>query len=164
MNKLVVEESYVRGKLVQNQYLQTKDAVVIIPRTEAGEYILVQQYRAAVKNNTLEFPAGGIEADEYPEHAAYRELAEETGYRATEMNYLFSYYPSPGIHTEQLHVFSAQVGTQDQQLLDENEEIEVLCFEPATLGQMIEAGQIIDGKTIMGWLYLTARINPLPKT
>lgn len=161
MNKLVVEEAYVRGKLVHNQYLQTRDAVVIIPRTEDGKYILVQQYRAAIKQRIMEFPAGGIEVDEYPEHAAYRELSEETGYRATKMNYLFSYYPSPGIHTEQLHVFSAQVGTRDQQLLDDNEEIEVLIFEPSTLGQMIQAGEIIDGKTILGFFYLSAGINPL---
>lgn len=160
MNKLVEEETRVRGKMVKNQYLQTKDAVVIIPVAEDGQLVLVKQYRSSVKKILLEFPAGGIEKDEYPEHAAYRELAEETGFRATEMKYLLSYHPSPGIHTEILHMFLARLGTQDQQILDDNEEIEVVTMAVEQLGDLINKGEIIDGKTLLGYLYLT---NPLTK-
>jgi len=56
------------------------DAVLVLARTEERQWILVKQFRPAMREYTLEFPAGSIDSNESPEEAAARELLEETGY------------------------------------------------------------------------------------
>jgi len=57
------------------------DGVMCMVLTEAGEVVLVRQFRPAIQAVTLEFPAGGLEAGETPDQAMAREILEETGYR-----------------------------------------------------------------------------------
>lgn len=56
------------------------EGVVALPITDAGEVVLVQQYRPALGATTVEFPAGGREPHETECQAAARETWEETGY------------------------------------------------------------------------------------
>ncbi|HBP90560.1 MAG TPA: NUDIX hydrolase [Nitrospirales bacterium] len=56
------------------------DAVLVLARTEKSQWILVRQFRPAMREWTLEFPAGSIDPDESPQEAAARELFEETGF------------------------------------------------------------------------------------
>jgi ADP-ribose diphosphatase len=56
------------------------DAVVVLAKTDEDKWILVKQFRPALREFTLEFPAGSIDLDESPQEAAKRELLEETGY------------------------------------------------------------------------------------
>jgi len=54
--------------------------VVALPITRNGDFILIRQLRPAMGKMTIEFPAGGIDADETAAEAMARELTEETGY------------------------------------------------------------------------------------
>ena len=65
------------GKVLSRQVLEHPGCVVIIPRTDAGKYILVRQYRFPLEKYLWEFPAGGREEGETLSHAAARELMEE---------------------------------------------------------------------------------------
>lgn len=60
--------------------LVSGEGVVALPMTDAGELVLVQQYRPTLGAVTVEFPAGGREPDESECQAAARETWEETGY------------------------------------------------------------------------------------
>ena len=60
--------------------MNAPDGVLILAMTERDEIILVEQFRPAINQYTLEIPAGSIDPDETPEEAAARELLEETGY------------------------------------------------------------------------------------
>ena len=78
-------------------------AAVILAETDDREIILVEQYRIPIGRRCLELPAGLI-GDDYNddnvEKAAARELEEETGYRAHEIQPLGEYYSSPGMVAE----------------------------------------------------------------
>jgi len=78
-------------------------AAVILAETDEGEIVLVEQYRIPIGRRCLELPAGLIGDDYHDdnvEKAAARELEEETGYRAHEIQPLGEYYSSPGMVAE----------------------------------------------------------------
>ncbi len=77
----------------------------VILATEDGDVLLVEQFRVPLGRNCLELPAGliGDEAGNEGEDvlsAAGRELEEETGYRAGQLEDLGTFYSSPGMLSE----------------------------------------------------------------
>jgi ADP-ribose pyrophosphatase YjhB (NUDIX family) len=83
-------------------------AVAIAPVTEAGELVLVRQYRHAAREVLVEIPAGRLERGEAPLEAARRELAEETGTRARHWRELAAFLPAPGFCSERIVLFEAR--------------------------------------------------------
>jgi len=83
------------------------DWVQIIPITEAGEVVMVRQYRHGSSSIVLEIPGGLIDAGEDPADAAIRECLEETGYLAPAVESLGSINPNPAIHAHRLYSFYA---------------------------------------------------------
>lgn len=79
-----VEEEYfddVPGLAGQPYYrISSPNGVMVLAQTEAGQIILVKQFRPVLNEYTLELPSGAIDDPEPPETAAARELYEETGY------------------------------------------------------------------------------------
>ena len=88
------------------EIVRHKDAVAVLAVQE-GQLLLVEQYRPAIKQTTLELPAGLIEPGESAREAARRELMEEAGYDA-ELRELFSFYSSPGFTDERITLFEAR--------------------------------------------------------
>ena len=77
----------------------------VILAVEDGHVLLVEQYRVPLGRNCIELPAGLIGDDEGtqgedPLAAAGRELEEETGYRAGQMEIVGDFYSSPGMVSE----------------------------------------------------------------
>jgi len=137
--------------------IRTKEGLEYIERPEAscifattgGKVIMVEQIRGPF-GKILEFPAGKVEKGEDPSTAAIRELEEETGYRASNVRPILSYYTSVGYTTEKIHCFfSDNLEYVGEQRLDDNERITIKKFFPEDLYDMIRFGKIKDGKTIM---------------
>ncbi|MEO8592550.1 MAG: NUDIX hydrolase [Candidatus Solibacter sp.] len=68
--------------------LHLPDYVSVVAFTEDGRVLIVRQYRPAVEHHTLELPSGLVDPGETPQETARRELLEETGYQADEMELL----------------------------------------------------------------------------
>lgn len=71
------------------------DGVLVVATDDEDNLLLFDEYKYAVNDTVLTFPAGGIDGDESPEQAALRELKEETGYEASEAMVLTHLYPYP---------------------------------------------------------------------
>ena len=68
------------GKVLDDYYVREgMNAVLIVPRTHEGKFLLVRQYKHGAQQSVIEFPAGKIDAGESALIAAKRELYEETG-------------------------------------------------------------------------------------
>lgn len=72
------------------------DFVNVVAFDEAGQLLLVKQFRVPIQTVTLELPGGHVEAGLSPEEAAREELLEETGYVAGELVDLGWFYPDTG--------------------------------------------------------------------
>ena len=140
------------GDTVQRDVVLHPGAVAIIPLVDAEHVCLVRNRRPIVAETLLEIPAGTLEPDESPEHAAPRELAEETGYRAARWRKLGVFFPSPGVLDERTHLFVAQDLTPGKQALEKDEEMEpqVLAW-PEVVSKVLD-GTIRDAKTVIGVL------------
>ncbi len=142
------------GRMAKRDYVNYPEAVVIIAFPEKEKIILERQYRYPVKKILYELPAGKIDNNEENKfEAAKRELLEETGFRAKNFKYLFSYFPAVGYSTEKIHVFTATELTREKQNLDDDEAIEVEIFSLEQCLQMIKNKEIEDAKTILSILF-----------
>lgn len=141
------------GGTVQRQVVRPNDAVVILPMLDRDTVILIRNRRFAVDQTLWELPAGTLEAGEDPQATAERELIEESGYRAGQMERLTAFFPTPGFCTERLTAYRATRLTEVGQSLDETEEIEVHRLKWPKVLDMIRQGEIQDAKTIATVLF-----------
>jgi ADP-ribose pyrophosphatase len=125
-------------------------AVCIVARPSADKVILIRQYRHAAGQELLEIPAGTLHDGEDPLECAFRELEEETGYRAATMTERARFWTTPGFTTEFMHLYEASDLTRTQIHPDEDEVIEVEIVSRAEALQMIDNGRIQDAKSILG--------------
>jgi ADP-ribose pyrophosphatase len=132
-------------------------AVIILPVKENGDIVLIRNRRHTVFEELLELPAGTLERrpalpawplHEDPAACAARELAEETGYRAREVEGFGWFYTSPGILTEKMYAFIARGLERGKQSLEENEQIKVEEYGPGEVMSLIRENRIVDAKTI----------------
>jgi ADP-ribose diphosphatase len=99
---------------------------VVLVVVDGGELVLVRQTRPGSRSRTLELPSGKLEPGENASEAAARELAEECGLAAEELDALGTFWTAPAYSTELVHVFEAS-GLRDAEgaALDDDEDIEV---------------------------------------
>jgi ADP-ribose pyrophosphatase len=136
-------------------------SVVIIPVTDAGEIVLVRQYRPAIGRFAWELPAGSLEPGEDVAAAAGRECQEEIGLVPSTLTPLGSFFPTPGYCDEKMNFFRAdglrRPTAAETASPDEDEDIEARPFTPDAIRQMIAAGEIVDLKTVAGLALLEHR-------
>lgn len=146
------------GKSTIREVVEHRGAAAVVPITDAGEVILVRQYRYAVKAELLEIPAGTMEEEETPESCATRELEEETGYVCKELRKVVAFFTAPGYTTELIHVFVAKGLTRTQMRTEEDERIRLEVMPLAEALDKVRSGEIQDAKSICG-LYRASELT-----
>jgi ADP-ribose pyrophosphatase len=127
-------------------------AVVLVPIQGDDQILFIRQYRHAVAKAILELPAGVLELGEDPEVCALRELREETGMSAGEIQKIGGFFLAPGYSTEYLHTFLASDLKPDPLPADLDEFIEVIPIAIKQAYSMTDAGAIHGAKTLASLL------------
>ncbi len=152
LNLRVDEVTLDSGRKTVREVVEYRGAVAIVP--VIGDRILfVRQFRYPVGEELLEIPAGKIEENEHPEDTAYRELIEETGYKAGELKLLSRFYTAPGYSTEELYLFLADKLEPSEMNPDFDEIIEPVELHRDEVFNMLKADEFHDAKTILGLLW-----------
>jgi ADP-ribose pyrophosphatase len=146
------------GTITDYDYLSEPPAVVVLPFTEAGDVVAVEEWRQAVKRVNRGLPAGTVERhDDGLREAVHRELGEETGYVPDSVDHLVSVEPANGIADSVHHHFVARGCTPDgEQDLDHDESIRVDTTSFEALATEVAAGDCRDGRTAMAVMYYAA--------
>lgn len=146
------------GALATREYVVHPGAVMVVPLIEdaPGQFRLVleRQFRYPVHRTIIEFPAGKIDAGEDPFHCAQRELREETGYVATSWARAGMLHPVISYSTEFIDVWFARGLMAGESRLDQDEFLDVFTATPTELLTWCRDGQVTDGKTLVGALWL----------
>ncbi|GEM75032.1 NUDIX hydrolase [Vibrio sagamiensis] len=137
------------GRKITHTMIQHPGAAVILPITEEGKIVLVNQFRPSLNKWLLELPAGTREIGEDPLSCAQRELEEETGYSATSFIPLGQVTPLAGFCDEIQYLYVAKNLTKTARYqCDEDEVIEVITLSKTELEQYIIEDKLTDAKTI----------------
>lgn len=142
------------GTETEFDYLSETESVVILPFTPEGEVVVIDEWRQAVDRENRGLPAGGTEPNEDIDTAVHRELREETGYEAGEIEHLVGVEPANGFSDAFFHYYVAEdcEHVEDQHLdSDETISVSLTTFDDLLAG--VRGGDLQDGRSAFGILY-----------
>lgn len=140
--------------------IERPNTVIVIPIINHDRIILLKQFRHPTASYSWELPMGGIDEGEATEEAAIRELAEETDIQlqTDSLIELGKFNPAPALTSQQVTVFTVNIEKEKIENLDKEinvddiEEMKTVSIDEALT--MVSAGEITDGFTISGLLFL----------
>lgn len=157
------------GGTAKREIVEHMGAVAVVAVDDAGEVVLIHQYRHALGRHLWELPAGLLDHDgEEPVVGARRELAEEVGLDAARWDVLVDAAASPGFTDEVVRVFLARdLSEVDREVQGEEEaDLEIHRFPLDEAVRMVFAGEIVNASAVAGLIaareVLEGRAEPRP--
>lgn len=142
------------GKITQREFIRHPGAVVILALFDDGRVLLERQFRYPNEQVFIEFPAGKIDPGEASLACAKRELAEETGYTATDWHFVCTIHNAIAYSDEHLDLFLARGLEAGEAKLDDGEFLETFTATIPEMLDMVRKGAITDVKTVIGTFWL----------
>ncbi|MEV0157453.1 NUDIX hydrolase [Micromonospora sp. NPDC050686] len=168
------------GGTATRDHVRHVGAVAVVALDDAGQVVLLRQYRHAVGRHLWELPAGlmDVEGEQLPAAAA-RELAEEADLTAGRVDLLVDLHTSPGFSNELVRVFLARdlgevPAERRHRRTDEEADLQVVRLDLDEAVGMVLAGEITNAPCVAGllaaarardagWSVLRRADAPLPR-
>jgi ADP-ribose pyrophosphatase len=140
------------GRETKFDIIEHGGSVVLIPLDAEGNLLFVRQYRHAAARDLLELPAGTRDGGEPFEDCARREIREETGMEAGQLEKIGEFYLAPGYSTEFMAVYLATDLKRNPLEPDSDEFLSVEKIPVKKALEMAERGEVPDAKSLAALL------------
>jgi ADP-ribose pyrophosphatase len=147
------------GRETKYEIIEHGGSIVIVPVDEDGNVLFVRQYRHATGGDLLELPAGTRDGEEPYEECAAREIREETGMEAGQLQRVGEFYLAPGYSSEFMVVFLATQLKHNPLPGDDDEFLEVEKMPLEDVTGRFERGDIPDAKSLAAWLLVQPHLD-----
>lgn len=137
------------GRVSDIDVVDHHGAVTLVPVDNQERIWFVRQYRHPVGGMLLELPAGTLEDQEDVRECAAREIREEIGHSAQELELIGEFYLAPGYSTEYMYVFLAGGLQPDPLEMDDDEFLQVEPISIQQTYQMLADREFCDAKTLL---------------
>ncbi|HZV60812.1 MAG TPA: NUDIX hydrolase [Methylophilaceae bacterium] len=137
------------GEEAIREYIVHPGAVLVIPVLFDGQLVFERQFRYPLDRAFIELPAGKIDPNEDPLVTGQRELLEETGYTATQWEFVTTLHPCIGYSSEAIHIYLAKELSLGMHSRDEEEFLEIFTMSLPEAMEAMHRGEITDGKTMI---------------
>ncbi len=128
-------------------------AVLVVPMLDDETVLLIREYAAGTERYELGLPKGKVEPGEDILLAANREIMEEVGYGANDIQLLKPVTLAPGYMGHQTNLLIARDLYPSRLEGDEPEPLEVVPWKLANLPQLISGTECSEGRSLLA-LYL----------
>ena len=155
--------------LIHRELIHRPEAAgVLLYNDQKQKFALIGQFRIGALNDAesawqLEVIAGVLDGNESPETCIRRESLEESGCEITELEHLFSFYPSAGACSEFFHLYTAEVNLPNEGgifgMPDEGENIQLHLFNYDQLSTLLKNGRLSNAPVIMALQWLAQHIQ-----
>lgn len=148
------------GRVLDDYFVvEVPDGAAIVALTVNKELILVRQYKHGLGQVVLELPAGIVEANEEPAITIGRELQEETGYIAANIEYITTLVTKPARMSARTRIYYADdVELGSAQQVNDSEIIETILVPLVELSALIQRGEIITETSLAALLMVWSRL------
>ncbi len=136
------------GRTVKYDIIDHSGSVVLVPLDADGNLLFVKQYRHAAGLDLLELPAGTLDEGEAPDECARREIREETGMAADNLERIGQFFLAPGYSSEFMVVYLATGLRWDPLEADADEFLQVEKVPLAEALGIAERGNLPDAKSL----------------
>ena len=133
--------------------VEAGECVEVLPFLDDDRVVMVRQYRYVFGEcHRWEMPTGGVKEGELLLEAARRELKEEVGYDAEELQHINTYFPSKSVMQEIAHLYIGRGLSKVHAIPDETEFMEVADFPFDQVLEMVLESEIRDSMTVIAVL------------
>jgi ADP-ribose pyrophosphatase len=147
------------GRETRLEIIEHGGSVVLIPVDADGNLLFVRQYRHAAEADLLELPAGTRDGNEPFEECAAREIREETGMQAGQLQKIGEFYLAPGYSTEFMVVYLATDLKPNPLEADDDEFLLVEKIPLKQALEMAERGEVPDAKSLAALMLARSRLE-----
>ena len=142
---------------------------ILIYEKDTDSLLFTNQFRypTAKKENgwILELTAGSIESDDDdPKERAKKEIEEEIGYQVDELEFIRSFFVSPGGTSERIMLFYSEVNSthkiyDGRGMKFESEDIQLVKIKTSEVSERLKKNEFRDAKTLVGiqWFLLNKK-------
>jgi ADP-ribose diphosphatase len=123
-------------------------AVLVVPMLDDNTVLLIREYAGGVQRYELALPKGKLEHGEDPLQGANREIKEEIGYGARDLQYLTSLSIAPGYLSHETQIILARDLFEERIEGDEPEEIEVIPWSLDRLAELTQHPECTEARSI----------------
>lgn len=137
---------------------------IVIYEKDTDMLLFTNQFRYPTvkeKGWILELVAGSIELGDITEERVKKEVEEEIGYKVNEIEFINSFFVSPGGTSERIYLYYSEVDSKNKVFKGggmkfEKEDIQLVKIKSSDVNEQMKSNKFRDAKTIIGlqWFYL----------